>query len=93
MRLSPAEAILIGARCPECGRPMTKGVLQRVEELSGRPAEAELADAGLIRGRNGRPPFRRMVSLGQIISEALEYGPTTKRVGNRMRGTGLTLRQ
>ena len=80
VRLSPAEAIRTGARCPECGRPMTKGVLQRVEELSARPAEAELGCAGLIRGRNGRPPFRRMVSLGQIVSEALECGPATKRV-------------
>ena len=35
VRFPPAEAIRTGARCPECGRPMTKGVLQRVEELSG----------------------------------------------------------
>ncbi len=80
VRLPPAEAVRSGGQCPECGRKMTKGVLQRVEELSGRPAEVEVDGAGLMRSRAGRPPFRRMVSLGQIVSEALECGPATKRV-------------
>ena len=78
VRLPPAEADRIGGRCPECGRMVTKGVLHRVDELSVRPAEVEVDGAGLMHGR-GRPPFRRMVSLGQIVSEALECGPATKR--------------
>ena len=79
VRLSPAAAARSGGRCPKCGRPTTKGVLQRVEELSARPAEADVDGAGLIRSRSGRPPFRRMASLGHIVSEALECGPTAKR--------------
>jgi len=35
--LPPAEAIKLGNRCPVCGRPLTKGVEQRVEELADRP--------------------------------------------------------
>jgi len=37
--LPPQEAIEIGNICPVCGRPLTKGVEQRVEELADRPAD------------------------------------------------------
>ncbi|RLI10168.1 DNA helicase UvrD, partial [Candidatus Bathyarchaeota archaeon] len=35
--LPPEEAIKLGNRCPVCGRELTKGVEQRVEELADRP--------------------------------------------------------
>jgi PHP family Zn ribbon phosphoesterase len=35
---------------------------------------------GLVGGENGRPPFRMLVSLRQIIAEALDVGPNTKTV-------------
>lgn len=35
--LPPEEAVKLGNRCPVCGRPLTKGVEQRVEELADRP--------------------------------------------------------
>ncbi|HDI01154.1 MAG TPA: DNA helicase UvrD [Candidatus Bathyarchaeota archaeon] len=35
--LPPEEAIRLGNRCPICGRELTKGVEQRVEELADRP--------------------------------------------------------
>ena len=37
--MSPQEAIKIGNICPVCGRRLTKGVEQRVEELADRPAD------------------------------------------------------
>ena len=35
--LPPEEAAKLGNRCPICGRQLTKGVEQRVEELADRP--------------------------------------------------------
>jgi len=41
IRLSPEETKKKGVTCPVCGKPLTQGVMQRVEELAGR-SEAEL---------------------------------------------------
>ena len=37
--LSPQEAMKYGNRCPSCGRKLTRGVEQRIEELADRPAD------------------------------------------------------
>ena len=77
--LSPSEVREVGPRCPRCGRPLTLGVMQRVEELSGRPPPATRVDVeGLTSVGNGRPPFRMLVSLQQIVSESLGVGVNAK---------------
>ena len=77
--LSPSGVREVGPRCPGCGRPLTLGVMQRVEELSGRPPPATRVDVeGLTSVGNGRPPFRMLVSLQQIVSESLGVGGNTK---------------
>ena len=77
--LSPSEVREVGPRCPRCGRPLTLGVMQRVEELSDRPPPATRVDVeGLTSVGNGRPPFRMLVSLQQIVSESLGVGVNTK---------------
>ena len=59
---------------------MTLGVTQRVEELSDRPPTATRTDgAGLTAAANGRPPFRMLVSLQQVVSESLGVGVNAKR--------------
>lgn len=35
--LSPQEALSLNNKCPKCGRPLTRGVEQRVEQLADRP--------------------------------------------------------
>ena len=80
VRYGPEEIASIGSSCPVCGRAMTLGVMQRVEELSRREAAASVGEDGLIESSNGRPPFRSLVSLQQVLSETLGFGVNTKRV-------------
>lgn len=79
--LSPEEALSAGGRCPECGGRLTQGVLERVESLAR--GQAQGAD-GLARGGGkGRPPFRSLVGLQQIIAESVGRGVNTKGVQAR----------
>lgn len=74
--LSPKESHKIKQLCPKCGRPLTIGVLSRVEELADRPP--------FDKSTRGKPesaiPFRSLVPLDEIIGEALKIGPQTKGV-------------
>ena len=69
-----------GLVCPVCGRAMTLGVMQRVEELARRKSEFHIGDDGLVKSPDGRPPFRSLVSLQQVLSEVFGVGVNTKRV-------------
>jgi DNA helicase II / ATP-dependent DNA helicase PcrA len=72
VRLEPAESRRLGDRCPVCGKPLTVGVLHRVEELADRP-------------EGFRPPgaagFRNLIQLPQLVGEVLGVGPKSKAVG------------
>ena len=59
--LSPAESVKVGNRCPKCGKKVTVGVLQRVEELADRPE-------GFV--PQGAIPFKRLLPLYEVISHA-----------------------
>ena len=61
--LSPGESRERGNTCPKCGKPLTVGVLQRVEELADRPE-------GFTPPR--ATPFRRLLPLYEVISYATE---------------------
>jgi ATP-dependent DNA helicase UvrD/PcrA len=73
VRLEPAETRRLGDRCPVCGKPLTVGVLHRVEELADRP-------------EGFRPPgsagFRNLIQLPQLVGEVLGVGPKSKGVGS-----------
>ena len=91
VNLSPDEVARTGERCPVCGRRMTLGVLQRTEHLAQRPAGGYKGDDGFVRsdgrsdgrGENGRPPFRSLVGLQQIVAESMGRGLNTKGVQSR----------
>ena len=69
-----------GRRCPACGRPLTLGVMQRVEELATRDVVTWRDETGLTVADNGRPPYKMLVALNQIIAEGVGVGINSKRV-------------
>lgn len=57
--------------CPACGRPLTVGVLSRVEELATRPEGEKPGNA---------IPFRNIIPLEELIAATYGNGVGTKRV-------------
>ncbi len=93
IRLTPQEAKAKGTACPVCGKPLTQGVMQRVEELAGR-SEADLQISNFqfpISNKNtiqmtaskafpDRPPYVMLVPLQEIISESIGSPVTSIKV-------------
>jgi len=69
--LSPTETKKYNGICPNCGKPLTIGVLNRVEELADR-AEGSKPEKVI--------PFKSLVPLEEIIADALGVMPGTKQV-------------
>ncbi len=67
----PEETIKAGGLCPVCGKNLTVGVLSRVEELADRPM-------GFV--PDNAIPAKHIVPLVEILSEAMGFGPASKRV-------------
>ena len=61
VRLSPQESKKYNNICPRCGKPLTIGVLNRVEVLADRPEGVKPQNA---------IPYRSLVPLEEIIAEA-----------------------
>ncbi len=74
---SPEETRKHKNICPVCGRPLTIGVLNRVEALADRPEGFKLP---------GGPPFLSLIPLEEIIAEAFGMGVGTKGVEQEYRG-------
>ena len=60
--ISPRETKKCKGICPVCKKPLTRGVLNRVEELADR-------DEGIV--PSSAIPFKNLVPLEEIIAEAL----------------------
>jgi DNA helicase-2/ATP-dependent DNA helicase PcrA len=58
-----------GGRCPECGKPLTVGVLSRVEDLADRPVGF---------ARDGH--VEHLIQLHEILGEINGVGPKSKTV-------------
>jgi uncharacterized protein (TIGR00375 family) len=72
IRFEPAQSREHQGTCPECGKPLTIGVLHRVAELADRPAGSRPP---------GAPGFTNLVQLPQVVGEIMATGPKSKRVG------------
>ena len=70
-RMHPRETIAENGKCPDCGKPVTVGVMARVEELADRAEGKKSA-----RWRH----FYSVIPLPEIIGEAKQVGPGTKTV-------------
>lgn len=70
--MSAADSIKREGICPKCGRRMTKGVEQRVEEIADRPPNYK---------PSGKPSFVHLLPLSEIIAFALNTeSPSSKNV-------------
>ncbi len=69
--LSPQESKKYNNICPNCGRPLTIGVLNRVDSLADR--EEGFHPEGAI-------PFKSLVPLAEVIADALGVMPGAKQV-------------
>src|SRR6266516_557360 len=71
VRVDPEQTRALDTVCPQCGKPLTVGVLHRVAELADRPA-------------GYRPPgaagFTNLIQLPYIMGEILATGPKSKKV-------------
>ena len=66
--LSPAESKKYNNICPNCGRPLTIGVLNRVDSLADRPEGFKPENA---------IPFKSLVPLEEIIADVVGQGVGT----------------
>jgi len=71
VKLTPKESLKHKNICPKCGKPLTVGVLQRVEELADRPEGFKPKDA---------KPFHSVIPLSEIISTILGKAVSSKAV-------------
>ncbi len=71
VRLEPAETRRAEGLCPQCGKPLTVGVMHRVEQLADRPEEAR---------RERTDPYRCLVPLPEVLSEIHGVGPKSRTV-------------
>ena len=71
VKLSPSETKKYAGLCPVCGKPLTVGVLNRVEELADR--EEGFRPPNSI-------PFKSLVPLEEVVADAVNQNTGTKEV-------------
>ncbi len=77
VRLLPHETKQLDGRCPACGKPLTVGVMHRVDDLADREDDTQPETAGAVQS---------LVPLPEMLSEILHVGPKSKKVGQHYEG-------
>jgi DNA helicase-2/ATP-dependent DNA helicase PcrA len=75
VRVEPEQTRELGTICPQCGKPLTVGVLHRVAELADRPPGYRLP---------GAAGFTNLIQLPFIMGEILATGPKSKKVAGEV---------
>src|SRR3989344_416666 len=65
--------------CPKCGKPLTIGVMNRVEKLADRH-NLKIESQGNYHQYDNRVPYYNLITLQEIIAEAFNAGTGTKKV-------------
>ena len=73
VRLTPEETKKNNFLCPKCKKPVTVGVMHRVDKLADR-SFAKASDGG------SKIPFKSIVPLQEIVAECFGQGVKTKKV-------------
>ncbi|PIP18729.1 MAG: DNA helicase UvrD [Candidatus Omnitrophica bacterium CG08_land_8_20_14_0_20_41_16] len=76
IRWSPKETREHDGKCPKCGKPVTVGVVNRVEKLADRPEGFRPEDA---------IPFKSFIPLDEIIADAKCVGKASAGVEREYR--------
>lgn len=71
-RSDPRQTMALNNICPVCQKPLTLGVLYRVEALSDRSSSVRPPKAA---------PYYNLIPLESILAEIYQCGANTKRVG------------
>ncbi len=75
-----------GKICPKCGKPLTVGVMHRVEDLAKKPFDKELVKFNNnnikwnLDPRKIHPPFVKLVPLNEIIAESISFSVLSQKV-------------
>lgn len=82
---TPEQTRHLGKACPVCGRMVTVGVMQRVEDLSKQTVEvtSEQDNMGVMWHQDKdkkKPPFVRMVPLNEILAEVHGVSVASKKI-------------
>ena len=77
VRLLPHQTKQFEGRCPACGKPLTVGVMHRVDDLADREDDTQPETAGAVQS---------LVPLPEMLSEILHVGPKSKKVGHYYEG-------
>lgn len=69
--LDPEESRALGNKCPVCGKPLTMGVLHRVEDLADRRECVPLPN---------EPEAKMLVPLPEVVAQIYQCGANTRKV-------------
>ena len=71
VRMSPRKTLTLGHACPQCGKPVTIGVMHRVEELADLPVGHKPYNA---------LPYWNVIPLTELVAQVKACGVNTKKV-------------